>query len=344
MERKETIIFGTNPEDIRRAAEIIREGGLIAFPTETVYGLGANGLDGAAAARIYEAKGRPSDNPMILHISSKGDLRKLTDEVTRDMEILMERFWPGPLTMVVKAKAIVPQVTTGGLDTVAVRMPGNETALRLIAEAAVPIAAPSANTSGKPSPTTGRHVLDDLNGKIDGVIMGEACKIGIESTVVDMTGKQPVILRPGFLTQAMLAEALGKKVALDPALTEKPEIQKGNGLLETDENFHPRSPGMKYKHYAPKAEMIIFKGDPEKVRLAMAEAKMERVSRGEKVGIIFYDDGDPGKAAHDFFAQLRAFDKADVDVILAAALKEEGLGFAVMNRMFKSAGYNIIEV
>ena len=344
MERKETIIFGTNPEDIRRAAEIIREGGLIAFPTETVYGLGANGLDGAAAARIYEAKGRPSDNPMILHISSKDDLRKLTDEVTRDMEILMERFWPGPLTMVVKAKAIVPQVTTGGLDTVAVRMPGNETALRLIAEAAVPIAAPSANTSGKPSPTTGRHVLDDLNGKIDGVIMGEACKIGIESTVVDMTGKQPVILRPGFLTQAMLAEALGKKVALDPALTEKPEIQKGNGLLETDENFHPRSPGMKYKHYAPKAEMIIFKGEPEKVRLAMAEAKMERVSRGEKVGIIFYDDGDPEKAAHDFFAQLRAFDKADVDVILAAALKEEGLGFAVMNRMFKSAGYNIIEV
>ena len=344
MEKKETIIFGTEAADIRHAAEIIKEGGLIAFPTETVYGLGADGLNGEAAAKIYEAKGRPSDNPMILHISSKDDLNTLTEEVTADMKILMEQFWPGPLTMVVKAKDIVPRVTTGGLDTVAVRMPGNETALKLIEAAGVPIAAPSANASGRPSPTTGRHVLDDLNGKIDGVIMGEVCRIGIESTVIDMTGAQPVILRPGFLTPAMLEAALGKKVELDPTLIEKPAMQKGEGLLEADADFHPRSPGMKYKHYAPKAEMLIFKGEPEKVRLAIAEAKMERVSHGEKVGVILYDDGDPQKAAHDFFAQLRAFDKADVDVILAAALKEEGLGFAVMNRMFKSAGYTIIEV
>ena len=344
MERKETILLGTTPEDIRLAANIIKEGGLVAFPTETVYGLGADGLNAEAAAKIYEAKGRPSDNPMILHIAKKDDLGRLTDTITSDMERLAEQFWPGPLTMVVKAKDIVPRVTTGGLDTIAVRMPGNETALQLIEAAGVPIAAPSANASGRPSPTTGRHVLDDLNGKIDAVIMGDVCKIGIESTVVDMTGPTPVILRPGYLTATMLSEALHKEVELDPTLLRKPGTEADGGLTENSENFHPRSPGMKYRHYAPKAEMIIFKGEPEKVRLAIAEAKMDRISHGETVGVILYDDGDPEKAAHDFFAQLRAFDKADVDVILAAALKEEGLGFAVMNRMFKSAGYNIIEV
>lgn len=345
MEKKETMILGTEPSDIRAAAAIIRDGGLVAFPTETVYGLGADGMNGEAAAKIYEAKGRPSDNPMIVHISSKNDLKKLTDHITQDMKTLMDAFWPGPLTMVVPALPSVPRVTTGGLSTVAVRMPNHPVALALIEASGLPIAAPSANASGRPSPTTGMHVLDDLNGRIDAVIMGEPCQIGIESTVVDMTQDPPMILRPGKLTAEDLSRLLGKKVSMDPALLVRPDIHRsGDSLMETDAEFHPKSPGMKYKHYAPKAEMIIFEGEPEKVRLAIAEAKMERAERGEKVGIILYDDSRPEEAAHDFFAQLRAFDKSGVDVIFAAALKEDGVGFAVMNRMFKSAGYHTIQV
>ena len=345
MEKKETMILGTEPSDIRAAAAIIRDGGLVAFPTETVYGLGADGMNGEAAAKIYEAKGRPSDNPMIVHISSKNDLKKLTDHITQDMKTLMDAFWPGPLTMVVPALPSVPRVTTGGLSTVAVRMPNHPVALALIEASGLPIAAPSANASGRPSPTTGMHVLDDLNGRIDAVIMGEPCRIGIESTVVDMTQDPPMILRPGKLTAEDLSRKLGKKVTLDPALLVRPDIHRsGDSLMETDTEFHPKSPGMKYKHYAPKAEMIIFEGEAEKVRLAIAEAKLERAERGEKVGIILYDDSRPEEAAHDFFAQLRAFDKSGVDVIFAAALKEDGVGFAVMNRMFKSAGYHTIQV
>lgn len=343
--KKETIILGTDEKDIEYAAEIIQSGGLVAFPTETVYGLGANGLDGEAAARIYEAKGRPSDNPMIVHISSKDDLLVLTDKITMDMRTLMDAFWPGPMTMVVPAKSIVPRVTTGGLSTVAVRMPSHPTALSLIEKSGVPIAAPSANASGRPSPTTGMHVLDDLDGRIDAVIMGESCQIGIESTVIDMTQEQPVILRPGKLTEEDFSAALGKKVGIDPALLVRPNIHRsGEDLQETDGDFHPRSPGMKYTHYAPKAEMIIFEGETEKVRAAIAEARERRSERGEKVGIILYDDSKAEEAARQFFAQLRAFDKSGVDVIFAAAMKEDGLGFAVMNRMFKSAGYHIIKV
>ena len=341
MERLNTIILGTEKEDIEKGAQIIKDGGLVAFPTETVYGLGANGLDAEAAGKIYTAKGRPSDNPMILHIAEKEELLKLTDSLTEDMKILMEKFWPGPLTMVVPAKPIVPKVTTGGLNTVAVRMPVNQVALALIKASGVPLAAPSANASGKPSPTTGLHVMDDLNGRIDAVIMGDTCSIGIESTVVDMTGDVPMILRPGKLTAEDLSEALGKEVVIDPALLKNPtEADDGS----EDEQFKPKAPGMKYKHYAPKAEMYIYRGEAEKVRLAIAEAKMERARIGDKVGVIIYDDADADNAAHEFFAQLRAFDKAAVDVIFAAAIAEDGVGFAVMNRMFKSAGYNIIDV
>ena len=341
MERLNTIILGTEKEDIEKGAQIIKDGGLVAFPTETVYGLGANGLDAEAAGKIYTAKGRPSDNPMILHIAEKEELLKLTDSLTEDMKILMEKFWPGPLTMVVPAKPIVPKVTTGGLNTVAVRMPVNQVALALIKASGVPLAAPSANASGKPSPTTGLHVMDDLNGRIDAVIMGDTCSIGIESTVVDMTGDVPMILRPGKLTAEDLSEALGKEVVIDPALLKNPtEADDGS----EDEQFKPKAPGMKYKHYAPKAEMYIYRGEAEKVRLAIAEAKMERARIGDKVGVIIYDAADADNAAHEFFAQLRAFDKADVDVIFAAAIAEDGVGFAVMNRMFKSAGYNIIDV
>ena len=328
----ETRFFGTTEEDIQQAAEIIKEGGLVAFPTETVYGLGADALNPEAVGKVYAAKGRPSDNPMIVHISSKNDLSYLTFEITDDIRKLMDAFWPGPLTMVVPAAPVVPRVTTGGLDTVAVRMPSDPVAAALITSSETPIAAPSANLSGRPSPTSARHVIDDLDGRIDAIIQGGDCQVGIESTVVDMTGAVPAVLRPGIITAERLSQALGKTVEIDPAMNVKTA------------DFKPKSPGMKYKHYAPKAEMIIYKGDREKVYLAMSEEKLRRTGYGQKVEIIMYDDSEPEKAAREFFAKLRACDKAGVDLILAAAMREDGVGFAVMNRMFKSAGYNIVEV
>ena len=328
----ETRFFGTTEEDIQQAAEIIKEGGLVAFPTETVYGLGADALNPEAVGKVYAAKGRPSDNPMIVHISSKNDLSHLTFEITDDIRKLMDAFWPGPLTMVVPAAPVVPRVTTGGLDTVAVRMPSDPVAAALITSSETPIAAPSANLSGRPSPTSARHVIDDLDGRIDAIIQGGDCQVGIESTVVDMTGAVPAVLRPGIITAERLSQALGKTVEIDPAMNVKTA------------DFKPKSPGMKYKHYAPKAEMIIYKGDREKVYLAMSEENLRRTGYGQKVEIIMYDDSEPEKAAREFFAKLRACDKAGVDVILAAAMREDGVGFAVMNRMFKSAGYNIVEV
>lgn len=339
-----TRIFGTTTEEIKQAAEVIKEGGLVAFPTETVYGLGADALNPEAVGKVYAAKGRPSDNPMIVHISSKDDMTKLTYEITADIQKLMDAFWPGPLTMVVPAREIIPKVTTGGLDTVAIRMPKEPIALELIRISQTPLAGPSANLSGKPSPTSYKHVAEDLDGRIDGIIAGDDCEAGIESTVVDMTEDIPAVLRPGVITAEQLSEALGKKVKIDPALLEKPDIFNNGGLLETGADFKPKSPGMKYKHYAPKAEMVIYQGDPEKVKLAMAEEKVKRNSFGQKVEVIVFDDEHPEDAAHDFFARLRDCDKAGVDVILAAALREDGIGFAVMNRMFKSAGYNIKEV
>lgn len=339
-----TRIFGTTTEEIKQAAEIIKDGGLVAFPTETVYGLGADALNAEAVGKVYAAKGRPSDNPMIVHISSKDDVLKLTPKITEDMQKLMDAFWPGPLTMVVPALDVIPKVTTGELDTVGIRMPSEPAAAELISASETPIAAPSANLSGKPSPTSYKHVADDLDGRIDGIIAGGDCEAGIESTVVDMTEDVPSVLRPGIITAKQLSEVLGKQVGIDPALLEKPDIFNNGGLLETGADFKPKSPGMKYKHYAPKAEMIIYQGEPEKVKLAMAEEKVKRNSFGQKVEIIVFDDEHPEDAAHDFFARLRACDKAGVDVILAAALREDGIGFAVMNRMFKSAGYNIKEV
>ena len=340
----ETRILGTDEKDIAEAAQILRDGGLVAFPTETVYGLGADAMNDEAVGKVYAAKGRPSDNPMIVHVAKIEDLKELTENITEDMKKLAEKFWPGPLTMVVQARPRVSRITTGGLDTVAVRMPDNETALRLIEKAGVPIAGPSANLSGHPSPTSFSHVYDDLHDRIDAVIQGEKCKVGIESTVVDMTGELPVILRPGIVTAEQIGQALCKKVEIDPAIMQKPQITRDGGLLETGDDFKPKSPGMKYRHYAPKAEMIIYVGDADKVRLAIAAEKMERVEFGQKVGILMFDNQYPEEAAHEFFSQLRAFDKRGVDVILAAALEEDGVGLAVMNRMFKSAGYNIRKV
>ncbi|MBQ7702814.1 MAG: threonylcarbamoyl-AMP synthase [Firmicutes bacterium] len=343
----ETLILTTSEEDIERAAEILKAGGLVAFPTETVYGLGANALDPDAVKRVYLAKGRPSDNPMIVHIGEKAGLAQLTDLMTRDMELLMDAVWPGPMTMVVPAKDIVPRVTTGGLDTVAVRMPSDEVARKLIIRSGLPIAAPSANLSGHPSPTTYRHCIDDLMGRVDAIICGADCQVGIESTVIDMTGgddRPPVILRPGIVTAERIGEIIGKEVSLDPSLLKRPEIDKNTGNPVTGEDFKPRSPGMKYKHYAPKAEMTIFRGPHEEVLKVIEARRAQFEAQGRKVTVITYSDSEQETAAREFFARLRECDKDGTDVILASALKEEGVGFSVMNRMFKSAGYNVEDV
>ncbi|MDD6881501.1 MAG: L-threonylcarbamoyladenylate synthase [Firmicutes bacterium] len=341
---RDTRIFGTTEEEIQQAAQLIRDGGLVAFPTETVYGLGADAMNAEAVSKVYEAKGRPSDNPMIVHIAERNQMNMLTNEITEDMKLLMDAFWPGPLTMVVQAKEQVPRVVTGGLDTVAVRMPDSKPTLELIRVSGCPLVGPSANLSGHPSPTSHLHVDDDLHGRIDAIIQGDNCRVGIESTVVDMTEEIPIVLRPGIITNDQIADVLNKPVEFDPAILRKPEIIDSGSLLETNSDYVPKSPGMKYKHYAPKAEMIIFMGDADKVRLAMAEEKMERMSYGQRVEVLVYDNEDPSKAAREFFAQLREFDKTGVDVIFATALDEKGVGLAVMNRMFKSAGYNIREI
>ena len=343
----ETLILTTSEEDIARAAEILKNGGLVAFPTETVYGLGANALDPDAVRRVYLAKGRPSDNPMIVHIGEKAGLRELTDLMTRDMELLMDAIWPGPMTMVVPAKDIVPRVTTGGLDTVAVRMPSDEVARKLIIESGLPIAAPSANLSGHPSPTTYRHCIDDLMGRVDAIICGADCQVGIESTVIDMTGgddRPPVILRPGIVTAERISQVIGREVNLDPSLLKRPEIDRETGNPVTGQDFRPKSPGMKYKHYAPQAEMTIFRGPHEAVLRTIESRKAQLEAQGKKVAVITYSDSEQETAAREFFARLRECDKDGTDVILASALKEEGVGFSVMNRMFKSAGYNVEDV
>ncbi len=332
----ETKLLTENSEDLELAAKIIADGGLVAFPTETVYGLGANALDPDAVARIYEVKQRPSDNPSIVHISEKNQIEPLTVRVTTEMRILMDRFWPGPLTMIALSSDLVPTVTRGGQPTVGIRLPESRTARELIRKSGCPVAAPSANISGRPSPTTAQDVFDDLNGEIHAIIDGGPCSVGIESTVIDMTGDIPMILRPGIITKEDFEEALGREILTDPMLNVKPELSGVNCKK-------PKSPGQKYRHYAPKAKMIIFEGEPDDVRSAIDEERMEREVMGQKVKTLIFES-DERKAARDFFAELREADRNHVDVILAAALPEKGIGFSVMNRMLKSAGYNIRKV
>lgn len=328
-----TLLLKDNREGILKAAEILKKGGLVAFPTETVYGLGANALDEEAVSKVYKAKGRPSDNPMIVHISEEDDIYCLAEEVTEDMKILMKCFWPGPMTMIVKRKSCIPDTTTGGLETAGIRMPENFVARQLIKEAGCPVAAPSANLSGKPSPTTAEHVIEDLDGRIDGIIVSGNSDVGIESTVIDMTGETPMILRPGKLTKEDFEKALSKKIKLDPTLNLKPD---GNSA-----GLKPKAPGMKYKHYAPKARMIIFAGKEENIRKEIESEKQKAEKAGEKVFVIIFDREKQEDAAREFFGKLRDADRNGADLILAGALPEEGLGFSIMNRMLKSAGYNI---
>ncbi|MEG0157275.1 MAG: L-threonylcarbamoyladenylate synthase [Anaerovoracaceae bacterium] len=334
-----TKILDATQENIITAAEIIQDGGLVAFPTETVYGLGANALDEDAVSKVYAAKGRPSDNPMIVHIARASDIGMVTRMLSPTIVTLIENFWPGPLTLVVNKRDEVPKTTTGGLSTVAVRMPDSKVALELINLAGVPIAAPSANLSGKPSPTKAEHVVADLDGKIDAILCGEDCRVGIESTVLDVTGEVPMVLRPGIITPEQIEAAIGKKVSLDPSLSQTSVEGQGS------EAFAPKSPGMKYKHYAPKAQMIVVEGQRENVKNEIQRLKTLNERLGNKVGVILFEERAFIEAAHDFFAKLRDMDTDEVDLILAGALADtDGVGFAVMNRMLKSAGYNIVKV
>lgn len=334
-------------EGIYKAAEIIKNGGLVAFPTETVYGLGANGLDENAVPKIYEAKGRPSDNPLILHISEFDEIENIVKEIPDVAFVLADEFWPGPLTMVFKKSDIVPYRTTGGLESVAVRMPSNKIARELIKTAGVPVAAPSANSSGRPSPTKADHVLRDLDGKIDMVIDGGTVDIGLESTIVDVTGEVPVILRPGFITEEMLSEAIGR-VKTDDAVKN----------LSPDKDLKPKAPGMKYRHYAPQGKMTIYKGKPEKVVKIINEETAK--SEGKKTAVLATDETkryykadivislgnreDCESIAHNLFDALRSFDDMGAEIIFSEGFDESRLGFAIMNRLHKSAGYNIVNV
>ena len=318
---------------IAHAGEIIRRGGLVAFPTETVYGLGANALDADAVRSVYEAKGRPSDNPMIVHIAEMGQLADVASEIPAVAVPLIQAYWPGPITFIMKKAEGVPMVTTGGF-----RMPLSEAARDLIRAAERPIAAPSANRSGRPSPTRYEDVLEDMDGRIDAVLLGEDCEVGIESTVLDLTGEVPMILRPGYITKEMLEFTLGSEVKYDPALFVDP-MHRSEG-----EEFHPKAPGMKYRHYAPKAEVKIIEGDDDAAVEREIEEQLRLCKYARQKAVALNYGRDSKAAAKDFFARLRELDREDVDVILVRALPEEELGFSVMNRMLKSAGYDVIHV
>ena len=357
----ETRIF--SKKDIEEAARVLKAGGLVAFPTETVYGLGGNGLSRDAARKIYAAKGRPSDNPLILHVSKIEEVNPLVESIPEKAKLLMESFWPGPLTVILKKSEIVPRESTGGLDTVALRCPDNALSLALIEKAGFPIAGPSANLSGSPSPTEASHVYHDLAGRIEGILDDGAVGIGVESTILDMSGDVPTLLRPGAITLEDLTEVLGEKPEVDPTLVGK----------KMEDGFIPKAPGMKYRHYAPKAEMILFcaveeKGSEDKISKRIEEY-LEEEGKGfprEKIAILcaeetkhFYQEmaekegtilkvlgrrNEPLSMTHNLFRILRECDEEGIGLILSEGYSEEGIGFALMNRMKKAAGQKIILV
>lgn len=331
-----------NSEFFSKAAEFIKEGEVVAFPTETVYGLGADGLNPAAVAKIFAAKGRPNDNPLILHIASKEDIMQLASELNANARTLMEHFWPGPLTLIVKKTSIVPDAVSAGLSTVAVRLPSHAFAQQFIAACGCPIAAPSANLSGRPSPTNAEDVLEDMRGKVAAVLDGGPCGIGLESTIVDTTEPVPTILRPGGITYEMLTEVLGA-VEIDPA-------------LQGDKDFKPKAPGMKYRHYAPKASMYLLEGDAARllpefaanalrsgmcVGVLCSEAMRKNLAPAENLLLSSWGESREALAA-DLFYLLRDFDRTCPDIILAEGVSEEGIGLAIMNRMRKAAGYQLV--
>ena len=346
---------------MEEAAAILRTGGVVAFPTETVYGLGANGFDAAACAKIYEAKGRPSDNPLILHIAHRDMLDEVALAVPEMAERLLAAFCPGPLTLVLRRRAAVPASITGGLATVGVRLPENDVARALIRAAGFPLAAPSANTSGRPSPTTAAAVLTDLAGRIPLILDGGPCRFGVESTIVDVTGDVAVILRPGAITREMIEEVAGA-VQLDPGLLAQERAARASGADEAGDvlfDTAPRAPGMKYTHYAPCAPLTLIAAAPADLPAAFRRVLAEET--GKAVGLLVTDEttaaladdaegrflvrlgarDDMHAIAARLYEALRAFDETSVSCIFGEALDENGLGLAVMNRLKKAAGYRI---
>ncbi len=332
---------------IKRAGEIIRSGGLVAFPTETVYGLGGDGLDAGSSSRIYRAKGRPSDNPLILHIARLEDLYKVAAQVSASALRLAQEFWPGPLTMIFPKTREVPYETTGGLDSVAVRMPDHPAALALIRAAGGFVAAPSANRSGRPSPTMAAHVEEDLGGEIDMILDGGMVGIGLESTIVDLTEDPPAILRPGAVSQKMLSACLGR-VEMDP------------GLEREDGGLRPRAPGMRYRHYAPRAPLTIVEGERERVAAYVDSQVREKIQQGQQAGVLaceetkdLYQAGlvkcigsreaDDTIARH-LYQALREFDQEQVTCIYSESFDTPRMGQAIMNRLLKAAGHRIIKL
>ena len=335
-------------EIINEAGSILKGGGLVAFPTETVYGLGANALDKEAVKKIFEAKGRPQDNPLIVHISDFDEIDPLVLEIPEISKVLMKKFWPGPMTIILKKSTLIPYETSAGLDSVGIRMPSNQVARQIIKAAGVPIAAPSANISGRPSPTDVESCIEDLAGKIEMIVGGEKCPVGVESTVVDCTINPPCVLRPGGITLEML-KSIDNNIYIDPAIMKKPDV-----------DFKPKAPGMKYRHYAPKAPVKIIEGDIEKTIAKINEIVQNYIDENKRVGIIateetknHYKNGivvsigtrkNMEEIARNLFLTLRNFDDTDVSVILSESFEEKGVGIAVMNRLKKAAGFDIIKV
>ena len=332
---------------LREAGEILKRGGLVAFPTETVYGLGGNALDPEASRKIYAAKGRPSDNPLIVHIAGMEDLPAIVSEIPEKAEKLAEAFWPGPLTMIFSKSDKVPYETTGGLDSVAVRLPSNRIAQALIRQAGGYVAAPSANTSGRPSPTLAVHVQEDLEDRIDMIIDGGQVDIGLESTIVDFTEDPPVVLRPGYLNRSMLEEVLGE-VRIDP------------GILSADSRVRPKAPGMRYKHYAPKADLAVVEGPERGCPRKIRELVHEKIDAGYKTGVICtsetrgeYPEGiiysigcraEEESIARHLYEVLRRFDEDGVEYIYSESFYTPRMGQAIMNRLLKAAGHEIVEI
>lgn len=356
----ETIVLKINETEeqtwLKEAEKVLKEGGLVGIPTETVYGLAANALDETAAAKIYAAKGRPSDNPLIVHIAGMDMIHALVSELPETAVKLAEKFWPGPLTMILPKSDKVPYGTTGGLDTVAIRMPSHPVAWKLISDSKIPFAAPSANTSGRPSPTRAEHVYEDLNGKIEMILDDGPVGIGIESTIIDLTGDVPMVLRPGYITREMLAEVIGE-VVIDPAILNE----------NKDKDFKPKAPGMKYKHYAPKGDLQLVSGKAEKVVETICTFTREKTEQGFKVGIIATEETKPlyenalrntvnvtimcigtrkeeQTIIHNLYDILRRMDGEAVAYIYSESFDEGVRGHAIMNRLLKAAGYQQIYV
>lgn len=349
METKVAIIKDIENDNnyIEEAANIIKSSGIVAFPTETVYGLGANALDSEAVSKIFKAKGRPQDNPLIVHVANK-DISELVLNIPEIANELMNKFWPGPLTIIFEKNSIIPDITSAGLNTIGIRMPNNEIALKLIELSDRPIAAPSANISGRPSPTEVERCVEDLSGKVDYILGGYRSEVGVESTIVDCTVNPPVILRPGGITLEMLRE-IHSGIDIDEGIKGKPK-----------DDLKPKAPGMKYRHYAPNAKLKIISGNKEKTIEKIKEIVDNYIEKDKKVAILCTSENvekfPKGKIiclgseivlddiARNLFESLRSCDDLGVDFILCQAFEEKGVGVAIMNRLNKAAGFDIIEV